>query len=157
MMRRFNDWIERNERAAITVVLLLLCLMVVVLLSGCFSEPRGPVQPCESAQVDGLKDQLGSVGEWFVCIGLLACGLGLVARFAAILFVPSIARFVDLFGDIAELGFLAAIVGGLFVWLSTHFWVLVLACVLTALAWAWWRRAAIRRWLDRIKAQAVRP
>lgn len=156
MMKRFNDWIERNERAAITLVLLMLCLMVIALLSGCFSEPRGPLPPESAAEV-GLKAQLESIGGWFVYIGLLAFGLGLVARLAGTVFVPVLAPFASIFGDIAECGIVAALVGGLLVWLSANFWVLLVACILAALAWAWWRRAAIRRWVDRIKAQAVKP
>jgi hypothetical protein len=155
----FNNLVEKHERGALAFIAILLFLLAVTLLLTSCGTPRGPLPPgsVESAEPAGLASQLATIGDWFIYIGLLVAGVALVARIAGSWCVPFLAPFVSVLGDVAELAIIAALVGGIFVWLSAHFWILVLASILTALAWAWLRRAAIRRWLDRIKAQAVKP
>lgn len=150
-MKRFFDWVERNEQTALGATVLLVFLALLIAFYGCGGRPEVTESPQQSGPspdgTAGLGAVIGSTGSTILYIGAWACGLGLVARFAGFV-VPVLAPFQSIAGDIAELGAIAAIVGGLFVWIAPYGgWILGLSCAAAGLAWCYTRRATLRRWL----------
>lgn len=130
------------------IMAILALLLTIIVLAACDSRTTPSPQQL-GPESRGLGAQLGSIGGTILSTGLWATGLGLVARIAGVFFVPILAPFSGFLGDIIEIGIIAAIVGASFVWLSAHTWLVVLACVVTALAWGYMRRATILRWFNR--------
>jgi hypothetical protein len=136
------------------MVLAIICLIVwTMVLTGCdYRCPDPQPQPAP-----GVCDQLRSLGAGFLLYGGIGFGVGVVLRI--VLFVGAfgvlgpIVAFLSRFGGIIAIlasgGAVAVAVGAAFTWLAEYLWAVVLACVLAGLAWAWWHRAGIRRWLDR--------
>lgn len=151
MTDRFNEWINRHQRALLSVILALTLVLLALALSGCSTFSRGSL-PEQAAPGHGLGTQLASVGGYFTWVGLVVAGLALVACC-----IPILAPFRPSLIVVGEFAGGSALVGGFFVWLADNIWLVVVSCVLTALAYAWYRRAWLRRWLDRFKASAVKP
>lgn len=144
---KFNNWFEKHERVLMPLVGILLVAAILFCLFGCDS--RGSLPP--GGDKKGLGEQLGDIGEQFTFWGLIASGVGVVA-----FFIPALLPFRPIIAIVGEAGAGCAIFGGISVWISNNFWILVLACIATCLACAYTRRVWLRRWLDRIKAQAVK-
>jgi hypothetical protein len=138
-VKKINAFLEKHELLVGTITITLIALFAAIALSSCAS--RGSL-PAEATGTQGLGQQLGSVGEQFTFWGLIASGVGLVCYF-----IPALSPFRAFAAIVGEAGAGCAIFGGISVWLSENFWILVLACVLATLAWAYYRRNAIRRWL----------
>lgn len=149
LLERFNAWCDRHQTLVFVLTMGCAILLALIALSGCFSagSVRPPTEPIPGAET-GLGTELESIGGWFTRLGLLVAGLALVACF-----LPILLPFRPILVVVGEAAGGIALVGGLFVWLSDHVWLVVLACVLTGLAWAYLRRRSLRRWLDRITSE----
>lgn len=144
----------------ITVLAFILLAVLCLIMGGCdcrFSQP-GPVP------APGPGADLVAMGRIFLWCGGIAAVAGVALRVAlffgvanplvaVVSRIPGIAGLASL---VAEVGAIALVSGLVFVWMGQHLWVVVLALVLTCLAWAWYRRALLRRWfLSRAQALEV--
>lgn len=134
-----------NLRAVLAFALLAL---LVVLLCGCFSQPRGS-NPEGSGT--GVGETLVSIGFYFTWAGSLALGLGFLGVVACFVF-PAIAAFREFLGDIAVVGLASVLLGSSFIWLGNHTWLLAVAVglLLLFLGYRYWPRVV--RFLRRQKA-----
>lgn len=129
----------RKKAWTLVLVTAAICL---VLLSSCGVEAPRPEGPPPDSLGAGLESTGGTLVEW----GLIVGGLALVACF-----LPVLSPFSKFSSVIAEFGFGAALVGGVYLFITEHPWMVLLACVATAVAWGVYRRDLILRWYDRAR------
>ena len=136
---------------------LVLFMVSLFWLQGC-SVPRCP-DPAP-APPPGVADHLRSIGSSFLTWGAISLGLGVVLRIVLAVgstgllgpFVAILSRFGGAISLAASSGAVAVAVGAAFTWLADYLWATVLACLLAGVAWAWYHRRDIRRWLVRLSA-----
>lgn len=137
----------------------LACLVVftIVMLLGC-GEPR-PLEPVP-APAPGVGDQLRELGEIFLFWGGITLGFGIIARIALSVAVPAaiaaiIPGFVPGIASLVAQGGAASVAcGAAFTWLADYLWLVVLACFITGLAWAYLHRVKLRSWMAKWKSQS---
>lgn len=147
IIRSLYNFINRNWWQVFSMLIaIILCLLAVGCASpragGCVEDPDTPAAV------------LGSVGHTLVWAGSLALVLGIFVRVAfAVAFLNPVAAILSRIPGAsgiatlcAEVGAVALVCGLGFIWLSDHLWLLVAACGVSGLAWAWHRRASLVRW-----------
>jgi hypothetical protein len=150
-MRKLVDFINAHFE---WFIILILAATVAIALSGCGLFTRGELPPGEAERI-GLSATLSSLGQEFLFWGGLAFGAALVVRLllalsftnpltALLSRIPGVTGLVTL---IVETGAVTCLVGGFFVWLSYHPYVLIGTCVVTGLAWVEYRYHPLRKWL----------
>ena len=147
-MSRLMHWIDRHAEVIIVLCIIALAVFALVGCNDARSLPPGAHENSDGTISYGLSAQLAEVGGYFTWAGCIVAGLAVLAC------IFPLARPIAFIAG--EIGTGSALIGGLFVWLSENIWLVVLSCFVAALAWAWYRRAWLRRWLDRFKAQAVK-
>lgn len=131
--------------------LIYMVIPIILVLVGCTSRPLG-VDP---EPAPGPGSDLIAMGRTFIWIGGIAFVVGVAVRIAlaigavnpATALISRIPGISWLAGNIAEAGAVAVASGICFIWLGNNLWVLIAALVLAALAWAYYRRGTIQRWL----------
>jgi hypothetical protein len=126
-----------------------LVLLAVALLCACTVERS----PAPAPVPVPLPDQIRAIGEWFLWLGGIVAGLGMVAMvvarvgaaayLAAIPFVGAI--LAGAASAIASGGLTAFALGCGFIILADYLWWVVAIAVLGILAWGWFHRGDLRR------------
>jgi len=108
-----------------------------------------------------IADQIRSLGSGFLFYGGIAAGLG--AIIAAIFWIGGVGILGPVIGLLSRIPFIAQVapviatggacavaIGAAFTWLADNLWLVVLAAIISLVAWAYCHRRSIRRWVDRL-------
>lgn len=121
-------------------------IALVLLMAGCKDDIVRPLADAPGSK-QGPGGDLINIGHVLLWAGAISSVAGLVLRFV-------LGWFGGLGILIAEAGAISVAVGFFCVWLGRNTWAFWLSLVAAGLAWAWYRRASLRRWLDRMRKGA---